>query len=107
MLLAKLIIMNDTIEFWSSPGGFFQGTPEELNELAVCANSPWSYKNEVYEITCDEDSFEWICQYQVVGYDGITSIIYGYGHTPKAALINCIDTFDKLQSEYNNDGVCF
>jgi hypothetical protein len=107
MLLAKLIIEETETEFLASPGGLFQGDPDELKQLALCANSPWSYKDEVYKITYNIDDASWECEHKVVGYDAITSIIYGYGYCPENALCDCIETFDELQLEYNNEKLSF
>lgn len=115
MLLGKLIYEDNKNDFYIEDNKFC-GSQEELERFAVCSNSPWSQVNEKYRIryNCvdgytgkDKSEPDWECTYEVVGYDMITSIIYGYGDTPQEALENCVNLFNKLQKEYNKDNESF
>jgi hypothetical protein len=92
--------------------GAFTNSSEELKDLALWINSPWSYEEEKYTITCKELDFvegedrynaQWECEYEVIGYDAITAVIYGYGGSPSEAFMSCTDLFERLQQEYNPD----
>lgn len=87
-----------------------------LNEWVVCLNSPWSQIEMKYktELNCGSAYTEinknkpaWRTIYCVIGYDLITSWIYGYGNTPQESFENCISNFTKLQEKYNPDGKQF
>ena len=77
-------------------------------------NSPWSYGCESYTVhrvlasngELDE-KYEWVCEYTVVGYDEITSTLYGYGHTKEEAIDRVDKLFDYLQNKYNPEKVSF
>lgn len=77
---------------------------DDLNYWTICLNSPWNYFAEEY-ITklnkLDKTRNEWITIYQVIGYEGITSEIYGYGDDPASALDNCIYNLCLIQETYN------
>ena len=85
---------------------------EDLEELAVWINSPWSQSNERYkiEVNC-KDGYSpipegepvWRCLYTAVGYEATTATIIGYGITPDESLQDCIELFRTLQKEYNPD----
>ena len=47
---------------------------------------------------------EWITIYRVIGYEGITSEIYGYGNNPEESLAACSHNFDLVQKKYNESG---
>lgn len=94
----------------------FMNTSEFLEEFAVCLNSPWGQSQEKYTIkyNCkdsytekDESEPDWKCEYKVIGYELITSEIYGYGNTPQEALENCINLFERLQKEFNKENESF
>ena len=55
--------------------------------------------NQMYE--------KWTCVYESVGYDGISSSVYGYGNTEEEALKSCKDHFKYLQENYNKGGNSF
>lgn len=87
-------------------------TDKELNDWAVWINSPWSQTHESYTISLNcKDSYTamnssdpvWKCVYEVIGYDGITSTVVGYGQTEEEALIRCKELFTYLQSNYNKE----
>lgn len=89
---------------------------EDLNEWAVCANSPWSQAHETYEIkvNCkdaytemDENEPIWKCEYYVIGYDGISASVFGYGYTEIEALEDCKNHFQMLQDKYNPEDDSF
>lgn len=91
-------------------------TKEEMEDWAVWINSPWSQINEKYEIRCnckdaytemDKNEPIWKCEYSIVGYDGISASIIGYGNTETEALENCKLHFKMLQKKYNtqNDSI--
>lgn len=91
-------------------------TKEELNDLAVCLNSPWSQTNEKYviKVNCKdaytdiaEGDFAWKCEYLVHGYEYMTSSIIGYGHTENEALLNCMENMKYLQKTYNKEDESF
>lgn len=89
---------------------------DTLEDWAVCLNSPWSVANERYVVefnttnTCvdmSKDGFLYRCIYVVVGYDGITTEIFGYGNDAEEALTNCIVNFNKVQAKYNPNDESF
>jgi hypothetical protein len=116
MLIGILNDFDDSeLEFHMEDNKFTNGT-EDLERFAVCSNSPWSYADETYTIKYNcKDSYSginenepnWKCEYQVVGYEMITSIIYGFGDTQQEALQNCMNIFDRLQKEFNKDNKSF
>lgn len=106
---------NQTWTTWTNESG---ETPSktDLNNLAVCINSPWSQKHETYTISLNcKDAYTDIpehtplfqCAYTVIGYDGITSILYGYGASETEALENCMELFEYLQYTYNPEDESF
>lgn len=83
---------------------------EDLEYWSVWLNSPWSQAHEKYIISCnckdaytemDKEEPIWKCEYSVVGYDGISTTILGYGNTEIAALEECKMHFQILQELYN------
>ena len=85
-------------------------TQEDLENWAVCLNSPWSQAHEKYTISCnckdayseiDKEQLIWKCEYSIVGYDGISATILGYGDTEEFALEECKRHFQMLQKIYN------
>lgn len=89
---------------------------EDLKEWAVWINSPWSQVNEKYEIKCncrdaytqiDENEPIWKCEYSIVGYDGISASVIGYGNTVFEALKSCKENFQMLQEKYNTENESF
>lgn len=45
----------------------------------------------------------WKCVYEIIGYDGITSTVIGYGQTEEEALIRRKELFAYLQSNYKKE----
>lgn len=93
----------------------FLATKEECEEFALWLNSPWSYTTENYKIefNCVNNESspskklpEYRCLYTIIGYEGITSIIIGYGNEPNIALEDCISKFNYIQELYNKDDEC-
>ena len=87
-------------------------TKEDMEEWAVWINSPWSQVHEKYEIKCNcKDAYTqmdtnepvWKCKYSIVGYDGISASVIGYGNTEFEALKSCKDHFKMLQEKYNKE----
>lgn len=87
-------------------------TKKEVEEWAILLNSPWSQVHEKYEIKCnckdaytqiDENELAWKCEYYIVGYDGISASVIGYGNTEFDALKKCKDCFRMLQEKYNTE----
>ncbi len=87
-------------------------TKEDMKEWAFWINSPWSQVHEKYEIRCNckdaytpmkENEPVWKCEYSIVGYEGISVSIIGYGNTEFKALENCKDHFKMLQEKYNTE----
>lgn len=83
---------------------------DDLEEWAVWINSPWSKVHEKYEIKCnckdaytqaDENEPIWKCEYSIIGYEGISASVIGYGNTEVEALKSCIEHFRMLQEKYN------
>ncbi|MDD4089927.1 MAG: hypothetical protein PHP29_09585 [Tissierellia bacterium] len=116
MLVGIMYVTEEETLFNINGNNGFTNTEEELKDLAVCINSPWSQTDEKYTITYNcKDSYteknpnepNWKCEYEVIGYDMITTVIYGYGDTPQESLQNCIDLFNRLQKEYNKDNDAF
>jgi len=115
MLIGKTTFRNDVSEY-NYENDKFTNTEEELKDFAVGLNSPWGQADETYTIkyNCKDDWTEkdkskpdWKCEYEVIGADMFTSVLYGFGDTPNDALQNCIDIFNKLQSIYNKENDCF
>lgn len=101
---------NDFITFYKEDELIL--TNEDLEEWSVWLNSPWSQAHERYEISCnckdgytemDKDDFLWKCEYSIVGYDGISASIFGYGNTEEESLIDCKKHFKYLQDNYNKE----
>lgn len=96
---------------------FYKENDEELNnndliQWAVWINSPWSQAHKSYEIRCngkdtytqmDENEPAWECEYSIVGYDGISASVFGYGNTEVEALESCKSHFQMLQDKYNTE----
>lgn len=87
-------------------------TKEDMEEWAILINSPWSQVHEKYEIKCNcKDAYtkmnvnepDWKCEYSIVGYDGISASIFGYGNTEIEALESCKRHFRMLQGKYNSE----
>lgn len=85
-------------------------TKEDMEEWSVWINSPWSQAHEKYEIKCNckdaytqmnENDPVWKCEYSIVGYDGISASVIGYGNTEIESLENCKEHFQMLQKIYN------
>lgn len=77
-------------------------TKDDLEEWAIWTNSPWSQAHEKYEIKCnckdaytqmDENDPVWKCVYSIIGYDGISASVIGYGNTEVVALESCKEHF--------------
>ena len=86
---------------------------EDLENWAVWLNSPWSQDHEKYiiELNCkdaytpmDKNEPKWKCEYFIVGYDGISAAVFGYGNTETEALAECKKHFQMLQNKYNPKG---
>lgn len=84
----------------------------DMEKYAIWLNNPWSQAHEhwVIENNCkdaytqmDESEPAFRCYYESVGYENITTAIYGYGNTPEEALQNCKDNFDSIQRQFNPD----
>lgn len=89
---------------------------ENLKYWSEWINSPWSQDHEKYEIriNCkdaytpmDESKLGWVCEYYIIGYDGITASVFGYGNTEIEALKSCKEHFGWLQAKYNGDNKSF
>lgn len=77
-------------------------------------NSPWSYEYESYTVhrllTPNgklDKNYEWVCEYDVTGYDEVTSTLYGYGHTIEECMNRVKKLFDYLQRKYNPENISF
>ena len=89
---------------------------DDLEMWSEWLNSPWSQEFEKYitELNCidsytpmDENEPDYRTYYQVVGYEGITAIVYGYGNTPQESLQDCINHFEYLRKEYNKEDISY
>ena len=87
---------------------------EDLEMWSEWLNSPWSQEHEKYiiELNCidaytpmDKKEPSYRAYYQIVGYEGITAVVYGYGNTPQESLQDCMNHFEYLQKEYNKENV--
>jgi len=114
MLIGSLSLMSEPEIFFNE--GKYSVSEESLIDWANCLNSPWSntcenYKierNHIKNLTKDVPyNQKWKCQYSVIGYDGITSCLYGYGSTPDESLRNCIALFKEIQAKYNPEDNSF
>lgn len=109
------------VRFYSSSdfSGFYNKederyTNKHVESLATFINSPWSQDDESYliKVNCKDAYTEmnpedpkWKCEYTIIGYDGITTIIFGYGNTEEEALADCKRLFKLLQKNYNKENV--
>ena len=50
----------------------------------------------------DENEPDYRTYYQVVGYEEITAVVYGYGNTPQESLQDCINHFEHLLKNCNS-----
>lgn len=66
-----------------------------------CANGKYHSKDS-YTAMKPSDPI-WKCVYEIIGYDGITSTVIGYGQTEEEALIRCKELFAYLQSNYKKE----
>lgn len=91
-------------------------TKEDLEEWAIWINSPWSQIHEEYEIKCNcKDAYTqisgnepaWKCEYSIVGYDGISASVMGYGDAEINALESCKRHYQMLQEKYNTENISF
>lgn len=115
--LAGILYIDDEEEkYYTDDFKIFQRDTDEtvgkcdLQQWALCANSPWSQENIHYILSYNcEDGKEitWKCEYSVASYDGIFASVFGYGNTEMEALEDCIKHFQALQSEYNVDNKSF
>lgn len=86
---------------------------EELTNWAVWLNSPWSYETEEYTICFNCEKYNepgkgdkrYKCEYHVTGYDGIESLLIGYGKDEISALNDCLEKMKYLQDNYNLEKV--
>lgn len=108
-----IFYMDDDMRFYSSTDGGEPASVSDLETWAVLINSPWSQMHEGYEICCnckdaytkmDEKEPVWKCTYSIIGYDGLTAEVIGYGNTEDKALCECKQLFTFLQKQYNKDG---
>lgn len=107
---------NDFTKFYKDIEMVQELAGEDLNKWAVCLNSLWSQSHEKWIVECncvnaytpmDENKPTFRCIYEVVGCDGITSGVIGYGNTQQEALQECIARFEYLQNEYNKENKNF
>lgn len=103
---------SDNITFYDESGNVLE--KDEMEEWTVWVNSPWSMVHEGYDIRLNcKDAYsgiaegdpEWKCIYSIIGYDGITASVIGYGNTVEEALHDCKELFSYLQKTYNPDDV--
>lgn len=115
------MVKDNEIKFYSSQefSSFYDKNDilyldKPIEDLAVLINSPWSQDTESYSIkvNCKDGYTEmnsedptWKCEYKVIGYDGITATIFGYGNTEVEALTNCKNLFKILQENYNEENI--
>lgn len=111
-LFATLQFMNDLESYYVED----DYAKEDMYRITLGSNSPWSQTDFTWEVSTNtKDSYtekdpstpDYKCIYTVVGYDAITTEIYGYGQSPQEALQDCINLFDRLQKEYNPNGDAF
>lgn len=89
-------------------------TKEELEVWSTWLNSPWSqtYEKYITGINCRDGYTKLIKEdpiyrtyYQVVGYEYVTAIVYGYGNTTQESVQDCINHFEYLQKTYNKENI--
>lgn len=87
---------------------------KDLEQWIIWSNSPWSqvHKDYIISVNCKDEYTKinpnepiWKCTYEVIGYDGITTGIIGYGNTKIEALNDCDYLFKSLQEKYNPDNI--
>lgn len=87
-----------------------KATADELDNLAVFMNNPWTnaHKEYRFKMNCKNKYGDmipgapaWKCVYFVEPDDEIKAYIYGYGETEEEALKNCKDFYNLLQKDYN------
>lgn len=101
----------DNIEFFEDEERKQKADEDTLKAWAFLINSPWSQKNLNYktELNC-KDAYtemtvskekEWKTTYSIVGYDGLTCEVIGYGENELESMTHCIDLFNYIQKTYN------
>lgn len=112
----KYFYTEDFNVFYKDENKKHQLTNDDLKEWSIWLNSPWSQTNKSWIIkyncestykTMSKNNPIFKCEYEIVGYDGISAGIRGYGNTQQEALQGCINHFNFLQSKYNKDNVSF
>lgn len=80
---------------------------DELEQWSIWLKSSWIKDDEIYVTEFNKSSKEneqkYRTYYQVIGYEGITAVVYGYGNTPQESLQDCMNHFEYLQKEYNKE----
>lgn len=98
----------DFVSFYRQDGS--ELNKEDLEEWADWINSPWSQTDERYEIkvnckdaytAIDKNDPIWVCEYSIMGYEGVEASVCGYGNTEIEALEHCKTNFKMLQDKYN------
>lgn len=99
---------DDFIEFYKENGE--ELSDGDLKDWAIWLNSPWSQAHESYKISCNckdaytqigDDEPAWRCEYSILGYEGLSASVLGYGFTELEALKECMKHFKELQEKYN------
>ena len=92
---------------------FNNDSKDYLEEWAIWLNSPWSQTDAMYKIQYNcIDSYtqrdpkwpEYRCDYTVIGYDGYSATIFGWGKTEIESLTDCLNRFNSIQKLYNPKG---
>ena len=108
----RFFYSDDNKVFYSDKNDEISSEIKELETWALISNSPWSQVNEKYviKVNCKDGYTEiaeteptWECTYIVVGYEGMSAEVTGYGNTEEEALKSCKDLFKYIQEIYNKE----
>lgn len=106
LLGQKDIVVEDGVFFYDGK----RMDKKDLVDWAIWLNSPWSQTCERYviEINCkdgytavEDRNFLWKCTYTIIGYEGYSASIIGYGQDEAEALRLCKTNFESLQDLFN------
>lgn len=103
-------------KFYTDDKSILTADYDDLQYWAEAINSPWSQDHEKYTIKYNcKDSYtkmeesepQFICIYDIVGFEGLYSEVIGYGDTVEDALKDCKDLFQYLQDNFNKENISF
>lgn len=107
-IIGELYIPNDTGEciqiFQSDINTTNNDRHELMKEFSIWLNSPW-WEENIYINTTQIETDTWECEYMVIGYDGITSILYFKSNTAESAISGCKTLLNSIQQKFNPNNI--